>query len=155
MSSNYLILCHPLLLLPSIFPRIRVFSSELALHIRQPKYGSFNFGFSISLSNEYSGLISFRIDWCDLAVQGTLKSFLQHHSLKASILQHSGFFMVQLSHWYVAYIATFLSLRLPSFHPQLTSFTLISEKAFSLGLPLSLLNVQCCWGEACNLQNVS
>ena len=101
MSSNYLILCHPLLLLPSIFPRIRVFSSELALHIRQPKYGSFNFGFSISLSNEYSGLISFRIDWCDLAVQGTLKSFLQHHSLKASIHRRSAFFMVQLSHWYM------------------------------------------------------
>ena len=101
MSSNYLILCHPLLLLPSIFPRIRVFSSELALHIRQPKYGSFNFSFSISLSNEYSGLISFRIDWCDLAVQGTLKSFLQHHSLKASIHRRSAFFMVQLSHWYM------------------------------------------------------
>ena len=93
MSSNYLILCPPLLLLPSIFPSIRVFSSELALHIRQPKYGSFSF--SISLSNEYSGLISFRIDWCDLlAVQGTLKSFLQHHSSKASIRWRSAFFMV-------------------------------------------------------------
>ena len=84
MSSNHLILCHPLLLLPSIFPSIRVFSNELALRIRWPKYWSFSF--IISLSNEYSGLISFRIDWFDLlAVQGTLKSLLQHHSLKTSI----------------------------------------------------------------------
>ena len=100
MLSNHLILCHPLLLLPSIFPSIRVFSSELALHIRWPKYWSFNF--SISLSNEYSVLISFRIDWLDLlAVQGTLKSFLQHHSSKASICQCSAFFMVQLSNLYM------------------------------------------------------
>ena len=100
MSSNYLILCHPLLLLPSIFPSIRVFSSELALHIRWPKYWSFNF--SISLSNEYSGLISFRIDWFDLlAVQRTLKSFLEHHSSKASICRCSAFFMVQLSNLYM------------------------------------------------------
>ena len=90
----------PLLLLPSIFPSIRVFSNELALHIRWPKYCSFNF--SISSSNEYSGLISFRIDWFDLlSVQGTLKSLLQHHSLKASILWCSAFFMVQLSHPYM------------------------------------------------------
>ena len=95
--SNYLILCHPILLLPSIFPNIKVFSNELALHIRRPKYWSF----SISPSNEYSGLISFRIDWFDvLAGQGTLKSLLQHHSSKASILQHSAFFIVQLSHPY-------------------------------------------------------
>ena len=93
MPSNCLILCHPLLLLPSVFPSIRVFSSESVLHIRWPKYWSFRF--SISPSNEYSGLISFRIDWFDLlAVQGTLKSLLQHHSSKASILQCSAFFMV-------------------------------------------------------------
>ena len=97
MPSNYLILCHPLLLLPSTFPNIRVFSNELALHIGWPKYWSFSF--SISPSNEFSGFISFRIDLFDLfAVQGTLKRLLQHHSLKASILQCSVFFMVQLSH---------------------------------------------------------
>ena len=97
MPSSHLILCLPLLLLPSTFLSIRVFSSESALHIRWPKY--WHFSFSISPSNEYSGLISFRIDWLDLlAVQGTLKSLLQHHSLKASILQHSAFFLVQLSH---------------------------------------------------------
>ena len=100
MPCNYLVICHPLLLLPSIFPSIRVFSNESALCIRWPKY--WNFSFSISPSNEYSGLTSFRIDWVDLlAVQGTLKSLLQHHSSKASILQHSGFFMVQLSHPYM------------------------------------------------------
>ena len=99
MPSNHLILCHPLLLLLSIFPSIRVFSSELALHIRWPKYWSFNF--SISPPNEYSGLIFFRIDWFDLAVQGTLKGLLQHHSLKASILRWSAFFMVQLTHPYM------------------------------------------------------
>ena len=96
--SNHLILCNPRLLLPSIFPSISVFSNESALHIRWPKYWSFSFS-SISPSNEYSGLISFRIDWFDLlAVQGTLKSLLQHHSSKASILQCSAFFRVQLSH---------------------------------------------------------
>ena len=96
MPSNHLILCHPLLLLPSIFPSIRVFSSELALHIRWPDYWSFSF--SMSPSNEYSGLIFFRIDWFDLlAVQGTLKSLLQHHNLKASFLWCSIFFMVQLT----------------------------------------------------------
>ena len=84
MPSSHLILCHPLFLLPSIFPSIRVFSNESALHIRWPKYWSFNF--SISSSNDYSGLVSFRIDWFDLAVQGTLKSLLQHHSLKALVL---------------------------------------------------------------------
>ena len=94
--SNHLILCHPLLLPPSVFPSIMVFSNESVLPTRWPKYWSFSF--SISPSNEYSGLISFRIDWFDLAVQGTLKSLLQHHSSKASILQHSAFFIVQLSH---------------------------------------------------------
>ena len=100
MPYNHLILCHPLLLLPSIFPSIRVFSSESALHIRWPKYWSFSF--SISPSSDYSGLISFRMDWWDLlAVQRTLKSLLQHHSSKASILQHSAFSIVQLSHPYM------------------------------------------------------
>ena len=95
MPSNHLTLCHPLLLLSSIFPSIRVFYNESALHIRWPKYWSFSF--SISPSNECSGLISFRIDWLDLlAVQGTLKSLLQHHSPKAAILQHSAFYIVQL-----------------------------------------------------------
>ena len=99
-AINHLILYHPLLLLPSIFSSIRVFSNESALHIRWPKYWSFSF--SISPSKEYSGLISFRIDWLDLlAVQGTLKSLLQHHSSKASILWCSAFFMVQLSHPYM------------------------------------------------------
>ena len=100
MPSSHLILCRPLLLLPSIFPSIRVFSNESVLPIRWPQYWSF--GFSISPSNEYSGLISFRMDWLDLlAVQGTLKSLLQHHSSKALILRHSAFFMVQLSHPYM------------------------------------------------------
>ena len=100
MPSNHLILCHPLLLLPSVFPSIRVFSCESVLHIRWPKYWSFSF--SITPSNEYLGLISFRMDWLDLlAVQGTLKSLLQHHSSKALILQHSTFFTVQLSHPYM------------------------------------------------------
>ena len=100
MPSNHLILCHPLLLLPSIFPSSRVFSDESVLHNRWPNYLSFSF--SISPSNEYSGLNSFRMDWLDLlAVQGTLKSLLQHHSLKTSILQCSAFFIVQLSHPYM------------------------------------------------------
>ena len=97
MPANHLILCHPLLLLPSIFPSIRVFSNESVLHIRWPKYWSFSF--SISPSSEYSGLMAFRIDWFDLlALQGTLKSLLQHHRSKVSILRHSAFFIVQLSH---------------------------------------------------------
>ena len=100
MPSNHLILCQPLLLLPSIFPSIRVFSNELALRIRWPKYWSFSY--NISPSNEHSGLISFRMDWLDLlAVQGTLKSFVQHHSSKISILWCSTFFIVQLSHPYM------------------------------------------------------
>ena len=99
MPSNHFIIYCPLLLLPSIFPSIRAFSNESALLIRWPKYWSFSF--SISLSNEYPGLISLRMDWLDLlAVQGTLKSLLQHHILKTSILQHSAFFMVQLLHLY-------------------------------------------------------
>ena len=100
MPSNHLILCHPHLFLPSIFPSIRVFSNESVLSIRWPKYWSFSF--NISPSNEYSGLISFRMDWLDLlAVQGTLKSLLQHHNSKVSILWHSAFFIVQLSHPYM------------------------------------------------------
>ena len=100
MPSNYLILFRPLLFLPSIFPSIRVFSNESALRMRRPKYWSFSF--NISPSNEHPGLISFRMDWLDLlAGQGTLKSLLQHHSSKASILQHSAFFTVQLSHPYM------------------------------------------------------
>ena len=100
MPSSHLILCRTLLLLPSIFPSIRVFSNESVLHIRCPKYWSFSF--IISPSNEHSGLISFRMDWVDLlAVQGTLKSLLQHHSSKASILRHSAFLIIQLSHPYM------------------------------------------------------
>ena len=98
MPSNHLILCRPRLLLPSIFPSIRVFSNESALRIRWPEYWSF----SINPSNDYSGLISFRVDWFDLLeVQGTLKTLLQHHSSKASVLQHSAFFLVQFSHPYM------------------------------------------------------
>ena len=100
MPSNHLILCRPLLLLPSVFPNIRVFSNESALHIRWPKYWSFSF--TISPSNEHSGLISFRMDWLDLlSAQETLKRILQHHNSKASILWHSAFFIVQLSHTYM------------------------------------------------------
>ena len=100
MPSNHLILCRPLLLLPSVFPSIRVFSNEPALRIRWPKYWSFSF--NISPSNEHPGLISFRMDWLDLpAVQGTLESLLQHHSSKASTPWHSAFFIVQLSHPYM------------------------------------------------------
>ena len=125
MPSNHLILCCPLLLLPSIFPRIRVFSNESALHIRWPKYWSFSF--SISPSNEYSGMISFRMDWLDLlAVQGTLKSLLKHHSSKASILWHSAFFIVQLSHPYMTTGKTIA----------LTRWTFVS-KVMSLSLSLS------------------
>ena len=110
MPSNHLILCRPLLLLPSIFPSIRVFSSESVLHIRWPTYWSFSF--SISPSNEYSGLISFRMDWLDLlAVQGTLKSILQHHSSKASILRCSAFFIILLSY---PYMTTGKTMALPS-----------------------------------------
>ena len=113
MPSNHLILCHPLPLLPSVFPSIRVFSNESVFHIRWSKYWSFSFG--ISPSDEFSGLISFRIDWFDLlAIQGTLKSLLQHHHLKASIPWHSAFFMVQLSHLYVTTGKT-IALTIPTF----------------------------------------
>ena len=112
MPSNHLILCRPLLLLPSIFPSIRVFSNESAFRIRWPKYCSFSF--NISPSNELPGLISFRMDWLNLlAVQGTLKSLLQHHSSKASILQCSDFFIVQLSHPYMTTGKTTVSLNVP------------------------------------------
>ena len=111
MPSNHLILCRPLLLLPSIFPSIRVFSNESALHIRWPKYWSFSF--NISPSNEHPGLVSFRMDWLDLlAVQGTLKSPLQHHSSKALILLLSAFFIVQLSHPYMTTGKTIVLTRL-------------------------------------------
>ena len=125
MPSSHLILCRPFLLLPSIFPSIRVFSNELTLHIRWPKYWSFSF----SPSDEYSGLISFRIGWLDLlAVQGTLKSLLQHHSSKASILQCSSFFIVQFSHPYMTTVKTIA----------LTRWTLV-------GKVMSLLLI-CCLG---------
>ena len=102
MPSNHLILCHPLLLLPPIPPSIRVFSNESTLRMRWPKYWSWSFSFNISLSNEHPGLISFRMDWLDLlAVQGTLKSLIQHHSSKASIFRCSAFFTVQFSHPYM------------------------------------------------------
>ena len=128
MPSNHLILCHPLLLLPSVFPSIMVFSNESVLRIRWLKYWSFSF--SISPSNEYSGLISFRIDWVDLlAVQGTLKSLLQHHSSKASILQRSVFFIVQLSHPYMTTGKTTV----------LTSWTFVSKIMSLLFNMLSVL----------------
>ena len=128
MPSSHLILCHPLLLLPSIFPSIRVFSNESALRIRWAKYWSFSF--NISPTNEYSGLISFRMDWMDLlAVQGTLKSLLQHHSSKASILQHSAFFTVQPSHPYMTTGKTIA----------LTRWTLVGKVMFLLFNMLSRL----------------
>ena len=127
MPSNHLILCHHLLLSPSIFPSIRIFSKESALRIRWPNYWSF--GFSIGPSNEYSGLISYRIDWLDLlAVQGTLKSLFQHHSSKASILWCSAFFIVQLSHPYITTGKT-IALTSWTFVFKVTSllFTLLSR----------------------------
>ena len=131
MPSSHLILCHPLPLLPSVFPSIRVFSHESALHIRWPKYWSFSF--SISSSNEYSGLISFSIDWFNLlGIQGTLKSLLQHHCSKASILRHSTFFMVPLSHSYVTTGKTIA----------LTIWTFVSKVMFLL-FALYLMMIQC------------
>ena len=120
MPSSHLILCHPLLLLPPIPPSIRVFSNESALHMRWPKYWSF--GFNISPSNEHPGLIAFRIDWLDLfAVQGTLKSLLQHHSSKASILLHSAFFIVQLSFPYMTTGKT-IALTIQTFVGKVSAF---------------------------------
>ena len=131
MPSNHLILCRSLLLLPSIFPRIRVFSNESALHIRWPKYWSFG----ISTSNEYSGLISFRIDWFDLlAVQGTLKSLLQHHSSEALVLWCSVFFMVQLSHPYMTTGKT-IPLTRRTFVGTVMSLLFSMLSRFVIGLP--------------------
>jgi len=143
MPSNYLILCRPLLLLPSIFPSIRVFSNESALRIRWPKYWSFSF--NISPSNEYSGLISFRMDWLDLlAVQGTLKSLLQHHSSKALILWHSAFFIVQLSHPYITTGKT-ISLTRQIFVDKVMSllFNMLSRLVIKRVLYILLLHVNC------------
>ena len=129
MPSNHLILCNPLLLLPSIFPSIRVFSNESVLRIRWPKYWSFSF--SISPSNEYLGLISFRIDWLDLlAVQGTLKSLLQHQSSKASILWCSAFFIVQLSHPYITTGKT-IALIIWTFVSKVSIFNMLSRLVIS------------------------
>ena len=136
MPSNLLILCHPLLLQPTIFLSIRVFSNESVLHTRWPMY--WNFSFSISPSNEYSGLISFRIDWLDLlTVQGTLKSLLQHHSSKASILRHSAFFIVQFSHPYMTTGKT-IALTRCTFVVKVTSllFNMLSKLAIAF-LPRS------------------
>ena len=131
MPSNHLILYHPLLLLPSMFPSIRVFSKESTLHMRWPKYWSFSF--NISPSNEYSGLISFRMDWLDLlAVQGTLKSLLQHHSSKASILQHSAFFMVQLSHPYMTTGKTIALTRQTFTGKVMSAFYMLSRLVITL-----------------------
>ena len=134
MPSNHFILCRPVLLQPSIFPSIRVFSNESVLRIRRPKYWSFSF--SISPSSEYSGLISLRIDWSDLlAVQGTLKSLLQHHSSKASILRCSAFFIVQLSHLYMTtgktIVASHSCLVRSLFHSQ-------SNPIFAASFPVSV-----------------
>ena len=130
MASNHLILCHPLLLLPSIFPSISVFSNESDFRIRWPKYWSFSF--NISPSNEYSGLISFRMDWLDLlAVQGTLKSLLQHHSSKASILWCSAFFTVQLSHPYTTTGKT-IALTRRTFAGKVMSLLLRKHKYYAI-----------------------
>ena len=131
MPSNHLILCHPLLLLPSIFPSIRVFSNESGLRMRWPKYWSFSF--NISPSNEHPGLNSFKMDWLDLlAVQGTLKSLLQHHSSKASILRHSAFFIIQLSHPYMTTGKT-IALTRWTFVGKVTSLLLMCCLGWSQG----------------------
>ena len=136
MPSNHLILCHPFRLLPSIFPSIRVFSNESVLHIRWPKYWSFSF--SMSPSNEYSGLIYFRIDWWDLlAVQGTLESLLQHHSSKASILRHSAFFIVQLSHPYMTTGKTIALTRWTFFGKVMSLLFSMLSKVITAFLPRS------------------
>ena len=141
MPSNHLILCRPLLLLPSIFPSIRVFSNESVLRIRWPKYWSFSF--SISPSTDYSGLISFRIDWFDLlVVQGVLKNLLQCHSLKASILWHSAFFILQLSHPYMTTGKT-IALTIQTFIGKVMSllFNMLSSSSCLLA-PWGLMNFQ-------------
>ena len=126
MPSNHIILCHPLLLLPSIFPSIRVFSNESALHIRWPRYWSFSF--NISPSSEHPGLISFRMDWLDLLeVQGTLKSLLQYHSSKPSILQCSALFIVQLSHPYMTTGKTIALTRWTFVHKVILLFNMLSR----------------------------
>ena len=133
MPSNHLILCRPLLLLPSIFPSISVFSSESVLHMRWPK--DWSFSFNISPSNEYSELISFRMDWLDLlAVQGTLKSLLQHHSSKASILRLSTFFIVQLSHPYMTTGKT-IALTRQTFVGKVMSLLFIMLSRLVMGFP--------------------
>ena len=137
MPSSHLILCHPLLLPPSIFPSIRVFSNESVLHIRWPKY--WHFSFNISPSNEHSGLISFRMDWLDLLeVQGTLKSLLQHHSSKASILWHSAFFIIQLSHPYMTTVKS-VTLTIWTFVGKVTSLLFIFIFCVCLFFQLLLL----------------
>ena len=153
MASNHLILCCPLLLLPPIPPSIRVFSNESTLQMRWPKYWSFSF--SISPSKEHPGLISFRMDWLDLlAVQGTLKSFLQHHSSKASILQHSAFFIVQLSHPHMTtgktialtrwtFVAKVMSL-LFNMLSRLVNLTIIHTELTSPTTFFSFINSYCC-----------
>ena len=148
MPSNHLILCRPLLLMPSIFPSTRVFTNESALHIRWPKYWSFSF--KISPTNELPGLISFRMDWLDLlAVQGTLKSLLQHHSSKASILQCSAFFIVQLSHPYLTAGKT-IALTRQTFVDKVTSllFNMLSRLVITLGVGDGQGGLACCgsWG---------
>ena len=144
MPSSQLILCHPLLLPPSVFPRIRVFSNELVLHIRWPKDWSFRF--SISPSNEYSELISFRMDWLDLlVVQGTLKSLFQHHSSKASILWHSAFFIVQLSHPYMTTRKTIVLTRQTLVGSYLTSKRTVWELAVSASICVEQCFVPCRW----------
>ena len=133
MPSNHLVLCHPLLP-PSIFPRIRIFSNESVLHLRWPKYWSFSFSI-ISPSKEYSGLISFKIDWFDLlAVQGTLKSLLQYHNSKASILQCSAFFMVQLSHLYMTTGKT-IALTIQTFVSKIMSLIFNTLSRFIIAFP--------------------
>ena len=136
MPSSHLILCRPLLLLPSIFPSIRVFPNESALHVRWPKYWSFSF--NISPSNEHPGLISFRMDWLDLlAVQRTLKSLLQHHSSKASILRCSAFFIVQLSHPYMTTGKTILLTRQTSVGKVMSLIFKILSRLIITSLPRS------------------
>ena len=153
MPSNHLILCHPLLLLPSIIPSIRVFSNESALRIRWPKYWSFSF--NISPSNEHPGLISFGMDWLDLLeVQGTLKSLLRHHSSKASILWHSAFFIVQPSHPYMTtgktialtrwtFVGKLMSLLFNMLFRLVITFLPICKPFFSFQLLYSSLVVIC------------